>query len=154
MSVDCHSTSIKTNSFTASLSQMSTGTTTMGDGRLGNVWRRGIGENSSVFISKLASFPDPCPARWVSGNEAVLKQHERLQPTRVGSETSLVTSLQMGSSCTREKQVNCSPFGPEYHHHSHFTVRRSSLLPGLILSPHLIKSLGTRQQEGNWLTSE
>ena len=49
----------------------------MGDGRLGNVWGRGIEVNSSVFISKLASFPDPCLAGWVSGNEAVLKQRER-----------------------------------------------------------------------------
>ena len=42
VSADCHSTSIKTNSFTASFTQMFTGTTTMGDGRVGNVWGRGI----------------------------------------------------------------------------------------------------------------
>ena len=60
-SVDCHSPSIKTNSFTASFSQMSTGTTTMGDGRLGNVWGRGIEVNSSLKLATQHYISHPAP---------------------------------------------------------------------------------------------
>ena len=90
-SVDCHSTSIKTNSFTASFSQMSTGTTTMGDGRLGNVWGREIEVNSSMFTLKLASFPGSYPAGWDLG---IMRLYQT--PCLVATELKCVSKVGIG----------------------------------------------------------
>ena len=109
-----------------------------------------------MFISKLASFPDPCPAGWVSGNEAVLKQCERDYDLPELGRKPVWSPLSKWAAAVQERSRST------VHHLDPNTItihisRSGDLawyISGLILSPHMIKSLGTRLPEGSWLTSE